>query len=1152
MWIERENQKQLSKLFKKLKVLSRKDGRREGRYKKAEPTNYFNELDWKSWLEYVKEFVSNERYKEASRSSDEIIAEHDKIRNDNDVMEGGHKNENSFVEVNVKVEEIRLGEDNIKSNYSSHDGRPYVRIGLFENDLLALVDSGATRCVIGGPAVYLLEKYKLYVNKSDNYRATTADNYEQEVLGSVELPIFIGGNEYLVYFLVIPSIQISCILGADFQIKYGFTFDLRLGKWFMLSSEGDLCGYASAETREINLSGLKELTMDEHLDLEKVIKCYDELGNKGLGRTNKMVYSIDTGDAKPIKQRYYSLSPYMQEYLNKELDSMLEAGVVRPSSSPWSSPVLLVKKSNGEYRFCFDGRALNSVTKKDAYPLPKINSILSKLGQANYISSIDLNKAFWQIPLDEESSAKTAFVVPGRGLFEFTVVPFGLANAAQCQQKLMQNVLGYDLEPSVFVYLDDVIIVSENFESHMKMLNEVYKRLKNANLTVNRKKCEFCRDSLKYLGFIIDKTGLKTDPEKVECMVNYPIPKNTTQVKRFLGMCSWYRRFIKNFATVVEPINALLRGRKKGQGIAWSEEADVAFNKIKTALVSSPVLASPDFTKEFTIQCDASDVGIGAVLTQEINGEEHVIGYASRPLSNSERKYSATQKECLALVFAVEKFRMYIEGVRFKVIVDHYSLLWLRRLKDPIGMLSRWALKLDQYDMELIHRKGKLHVVPDALSRIPAVLNMINVSDSDYKKDTWYTSMIDRVNKNPDSYSLWRVENGILYKYVTTKFWSCVNSIDWKMVVPRNLRQEVLQQCHDSPLAAHMGFKKTYSRISEEYYWPQMRRDILTYINKCQICSSQKSPNKARPGLMGKEKEVNYPFQLISMDLMGPLPRSSKGNTYLLVVTDWYSKYVLLHPLRQATTNGICKFIEEQVFLIYGVPQVIVVDNGSQFVSKKFKSLCKEYFVKNIWYNASYHPQINFTERTNRTVGTAIRSYIADGPHKKWDENLAKIGWALRSAVNEVTKYSPNQLVFGRLVPTDGRFYGPFPKGNVKAGDRDILAGDLTEMQELRNEICKRLNYAYKRNSHQYNLRKREVKYELGDLVWKKNYTLSKAAEGFAAKLAPKYILCKIIKVNSSLVYTLEDMHGKEVGRWHVKDLKPYFGDNEEKEVQDE
>jgi hypothetical protein len=389
-------------------------------------------------------------------------------------------------------------------------------------------------------------------------------------------------------------------------------------------------------------------------------------------------------DAAPFRQYQYPLSPHLQKILNQEVDEMLKLDVIESSSSPYCSPVLLVRKAQGEYRFCFDGRRLNEVTKHDSYPLPRIDRILSLLRDAQYISSLDLRKAFWQIPLAEGSREKTAFAVQGRGLFQFKVVPFGLRNSAQTQQGLMAPFSAHNLNlTSSSIRIDNLIITTSDFESHCALLREVLERLKKANLTVNIEKSKFFQTSLKYLGYVIDSNGIRTDSDKVAAMTSYPRPNTTTEIKRFVRLCSWYRRFIADFSTLIASINELLKGRQKRQKIHWSAAADTSFDKIKEALSSAPVLISPDFTKPFVVQCDASDVGIGGVLTQEIQGEEKIVCFASRTLNRAERNYSVTERECLAVIFCVEKFRPYMERTKFTVITDHHSLLYLFRMKTP-------------------------------------------------------------------------------------------------------------------------------------------------------------------------------------------------------------------------------------------------------------------------------------------------------------------------------------------------------------------------------------------------------------------------------------------------------------------------------------
>lgn len=560
------------------------------------------------------------------------------------------------------------------------DNRPYVSVKLFDQNIVGLLDSGATVSVVGSAGIIILRLFNIEINDSPDREISTADGTQIQVSGVVDLPIFVGTTCKIIKALVVPTLPQAFIFGVDFARQFKLYVDFNGDEWHIQSEfvpELAVLGEPAGQFVFDSLSSMEHLPLDKRSRADIVIESFNEITNVSkLGRTDKLILSIDTGDAKPFRKRPYPLSPYLAKILNDEVDDMLRLGVIEPSNSPWCSPVLLVKKPNGEYRFCFDGRALNEVTRHDTYPLPNIDRILSMLRGARYISSIDLRKAFWQIPLDEESRPKTAFSIIGKGLFQFRSVPFGLCNAAQAQQRLVDAIFGPKYEPKIFTYLDDIIICSATFEEHLDLLSEVKLKLQEAKLTINLSKCEFFKTTLKFLGYIVGSNSLQTDPEKVSCMVNFPRPRTTTEIKRFVGMCSWYRRFIKDFASLMSPINDLLKGRKKNQTISWNDAAEISFVKVKQLLVSAPILSQPDFTKKFVIQCDASNTGLGGVLTQEIDGEERVVAYASRGLSKSERNYSTVELECLAVLFSISKFRGYIEGVRFTVITDHYSLLW--------------------------------------------------------------------------------------------------------------------------------------------------------------------------------------------------------------------------------------------------------------------------------------------------------------------------------------------------------------------------------------------------------------------------------------------------------------------------------------------
>lgn len=381
-----------------------------------------------------------------------------------------------------------------------------------------------------------------------------------------------------------------------------------------------------------------------------------------------------------------------------------------------------------------------------------------------------------------------------------------------------------------------------------------------------------------------------------------------------------------------------------------------------------------------------------------------------------------TEKELLAVIFAIEKFRCYVEGSFFYVVTDHIALKWLQNLSNPSGRLARMSIRLSQFDFKVIHRKGSLNIVADALSRITSE-NISTIDVDSLKPDKWYNSMTEKIQNFPDKYPTFRVENNLLYKFVSNNHNILSNLREWKLVIPTKNRLEVLKVYHNDECSGHFGVSKTLNRILELYYWPRMRKDVMNYVRKCAICQANKTSTLGTPGLMGQYRDIKFPFQMISCDLLGPYVRSKNGNRFVLVVIDWFTKFILVHPMANATAKGIRNFIENQVFLVYGVPQILCCDNGPQFISKVFKELNSEYKIQKIFYNLKYHPQANHTERANKEIVRCLRSYIGEN-QKTWDVSLHKIAQAIRTAKHDVTQFSPAFLTFGRNVPLYGDFYG--------------------------------------------------------------------------------------------------------------------------------
>lgn len=1011
----------------------------------------------------------------------------------------------------TNTEEVSKNEETVATIINIEgDNRPHVMVEILGAQLQGLLDSGASCTILGQSGPELLEELKISIQPADIV-IKTADGTNHKILGKADIPFCCQNKFRVVTTLIVPTIPKNLILGIDF--------------WDAFNIVPQMCDSIELSTGDETSEQLNEivnLSTTQQSALDKVVQKFLVSDGNKIGLTNLLSHTIDTGNSKPVVKRPYPLSPYLQKEVDAELNRMLTLDVIEEAQSDWSNPIVVVRKPTGKIRLCLDARGLNQVTVKDAYPLPHINRILGQIRGTKFLSSVDLSDAFWQVPLHIDSRPKTAFIVPGRGHFMFKRLPFGLCNAAQTLVRLIDRVMGVDLEPQVFVYLDDIIIATDTFEQHVSLLAEVAKRLRKANLTISLTKSKFCTPQLNYLGYLLDERGLTMDPEKITPILNFPAPRNVREVRRLMGMAGWYRRFIGNFAILTAPITDLLK--KSGTKFKWTEQANDAFLQLKTLLVSAPILASPDFDKPFAIQTDASDTGIGAILTQGEGKEEKVVAYMSQKLSSTQRKYGASERECLAVIEAIYKFRPYIEGVHFKVITDCSSLIWLMSLRDPTSRLARWALKLQGFDFELLHRKGKLNVVADALSRSVEIIEILKQGKTE---DVEYNELAKKIFENPTLYPQYKIENGQIFKHCVLKNNDLMFEPEWIKYVPKENRKAVLREFHDQPLGAHLGIMKTYKKISGLYYWPKLHIDVKTYVRNCRHCQANKPSNQISKVPMGEQRKPTKPWQMIGVDFLGPYPRSKEGNQHLIIVHDLFSKFCVLKAVRRAESKSLIKIIEEQVFLVFGVPAVLISDNGTQFISKDFEQFLSAYGVEH-WLNPVYHPQSNPSERVNQGILASIRAYIKDD-QRVWDEQIPKIACAIRTAVHESSKFTPFFINFGREMVLYGK---------------DVRSPGTTtekkheEMEKVFKIVQTNLKNAYNRYSKTYNLRSTAKTFEEGEKVLRKNFKLSNAVERYNAKLGQQFVEAEVYQKIGSCTYILKDPGGRIIGRYHANDLR--------------
>lgn len=1011
------------------------------------------------------------------------------------------------------------------------DNRPFIKISVMGRELVGLLDSGAQKTVLGAGCKKLLEDLNLKVFPTE-VRLKTASGTPVEVEGYVHLPITFNNANKIIPTVVAPQLKRKLILGySDFWKAFNIQPAL-LNDQHMKAVQG-----ANIEIAEVNEEERvkEELSEGQKARLDSV-KTHFKIAVDGevLDVTHLISHKIEFKEeflnSPAVRINPYPTSPEIQKKINREINEMLRQKVIEHSHSDWSLSTVPVIKPTGEVRLCLDARRLNDRTKRDAYPLPHQDRILSRVGASKFLSTIDLTKAFLQIPLDPGSRKYTAFSVLGRGLFQFTRLPFGLVNSPATLARLMDKVLGFgELEPNVFVYLDDIVVVNDTFEAHMRSLEEVARRLKMANLSINIHKSKFCVKELPYLGYILSTEGLRPSPDRIEAILNYERPSSLRSLRRFLGMANYYRRFIPNFSEISSPLTNLLR--KKPKTITWNPLAEQSFISLKECLIAAPILANPNFEKPFQIQTDASDSAIAAVLTQQHESGEKVVAYFSQKLTPAQQAYAASEKEGLAVLCAIEKFRPYVEGTHFVVITDASALTHIMKGKwRTSSRLSRWSIELQGYDLEIRHRRGKDNIIPDALSR------SLEIGEICQNEDKWYSDLYKKVSAAPEEFLDYKIEDDKLMKFIPCQTEVLDFRFEWKICVPERLREALLRKEHEENF--HVGCEKLFQKLRGKYFWPKMAASVRKYVEQCQLCKECKPAYTSQHPIMGHPRIATKPFQILAIDFIQSLPRTKSGNIHLLVLLDLFSKWSVLVPIKKISTEIVVKILQEQWFHRYSVPEFLISDNATCFLSHKFQSFLAHYKVQH-WANARYHSQANPVERLNRSINACIRTYVKSD-QRLWDTRISEIEFTLNNTVHSATGLTPYKILFGHEIVADGEDHRrDVDTSNLTGKDRI----DLKQKVDSRvyEAVHKNLEKAYEKGAKTYNLRFRKPapSYQVGQCVYKRNFSLSSAGDNYNAKLGPLYTACTIVSRRGTNCYELVDEQGKYLGIFSAADLKP-------------
>lgn len=920
---------------------------------------------------------------------------------------------------------------------------------------------------------------------------------------------------------------------------------------------------------------------------------------KKPGHCKLYKHTIDTGNCKPIRARLRPMSPGKRKIFDDTFDELLEYGVIEPSSSPWASTGFIVPKPDGlGVRCVINYKPLNKYTIPDRYPINRMDDMLAFLGESTVFSLYDLTKGFHQIEVAEEDRPKTAFI-SHRGLWQFKMLPMGLINSPSTFQRTLDAVLGDLKWKCCLVYFDDIIVFSKSVEQHIMDNKAVLDKLRIGNLTINPQKVKLWQTRLRYLGHVIEPGRCYPDPEKVKCIKKYPVPKNVKEVQQFLGLIGFYRKFIPNVAIHAKPLTKFLKSDIK---FCWSPEAQNSFDYLRTVLTELSELHLPNLNGQFIISCDASRVALGAILQQVKDKVRFPIWFASRCLKSAETRYSVSELECLCVIWAIEKFRGYIEYTKFIVETDHQALSWLQNIKDPVGRLAHWFLILQEYEFEVHYKPGNSLNIrgADALSRLPEILLLfaewqnessdiideskfnsdisINLKIHGAEKieqipevllfvsevDSCRTTLIEAQDQDAELSVLKKyllnqpvpmsaiklqkiknqalrahiLEDGMLMHYVGPKGkpWEEEESF-WRIWIPSSFRLQILSIFHEDLIAGHLGIRKTYLRLEQRIYWFGMRRDVNKYVKSCVKC--QECKNYTLPTAPASSFQPESPWEIIATDLMGPYPKGTKQSCYLLVVVDMFTKFVELYPLKKATAEKVIEKLWLWVCCRWGLPRLIVTDNGPQFGSKVYSQWCNMLGIQT-FHIAVYHAQANITERYNKTVKEMIVTSI--NKCKDWDKHLHEIAFALRTAVNDSTKFTPAYLNTGREFRTPFDNLVNIDISSVKLVKN--LGSRLTLIQSIARD---NILHSQEKYLSYYNHNTKLRSFNVNDYIWYKTHYLSDASKGFNSKLAPKRELCQIVEQISKTVYDIERVvDGQRINKVHVNDLMSFIPDESE------
>ena len=850
-----------------------------------------------------------------------------------------------------------------------------------------------------------------------------------------------------------------------------------------------------------------------------------------IGTTHLTQMAIDTGDSEPQSQKPYPVAMKHHDWVKSEIDKLLEAKVIRPSHSSWSAPIIVVPKGDGGRRLVIDYRALNNVTRKFVWPMPKVEDIFSQLDGAIYFSTLDLRAGYHHIKLTEDSIPKTAFTSPF-GKYEYVKVPFGLAQAPAYFQELMTGILKE--MPFAMAYLDDIIIFSKTAEEHLQHIETVFKKLRSAKLSMKLSKCHFFATEIQYLGHILGEKGIRPVPAKTAAIDRMTPPKTPKQVRAFLGLIGYYRKFIKNFAQLAKPLTLLTRADVKFE---WEDKHRNAFLVLKKAIAEAPILRYPDANKRYIVYTDASNDACGAQLNQEHDDGEFPVAFLSHTFTETQRKWSTTEQEAYGIFYAIKKWNYYLQGAEIILRNDHKPLAKFLHTRINNSKVDRWGLELNEYNITFEWISGARNKAADCLSRlvdvpdnpsteqpvktvqfcIRSIQQATDHTTSEEAHDTHAPSVKEpqtttheppintpsgtrtdlRELQHTDPFckritkrllnntaptherEAFFLHNGLLYKKVsdTTKDF-------YALVTPKSWRYTILVETHDK--MGHQGNNRSYALIKRQYYWKGMAKDIKTYIQACPACKRDKERVQSYPLQMTEIPD--RPFDRIAMDLVTDFNESGNGNKHILTIIDHLTGWPEAFPIPDKSANTITNTFIREYIPRHMCPRFILSDNGTEFKNQLFDEVAKELGIERS-FSAPYHPQSNGKLETfHKFLKPALKKMCENDPDN-WDRYIQIVLGSYRCAPNLVTGETPFFLVYGRdpnqpihqLLQPMTRFMGDPESGKL-----------CLEKHRLALALAKKYLDDHRFLTSEKTTDRQEPTFKIGDRVFYKNKTPGK------------------------------------------------------------